>query len=72
MGYGDDGYFFKTKIHILHSKNPYEQRLIIADADPAVKTWSGIVNELTYDGGILYGKIIVCDAPSIEIEFKKQ
>ena len=58
----------KHKVHILRSKS--DGSLFVADVDPAVEEWRGI-SRFEYTGDRLVGRMMVCDAPSIILEYTK-
>ena len=60
----------KTKIHILRSNSGYPPDLRIVDENPACY---GILDftSLDYDGETITGRIMVCDAPSVRLVYKK-
>ena len=60
----------KRRIHILKSRSSYGSPYIIADHDPSVDEWHGM-SRFEYVNGVLTTRIRVCDAPTIELYFKK-
>ncbi len=63
----------KTKICVLRSKDPHEPkgRYVIADRDPSVTDWQGF-SRFIYENGVLRANLLVCDAPSKTVVFKKE
>lgn len=69
---GDAAVFGNTaaKIHVIKAGwlKPSDNEFWIADADPSVEGWEGFTR-FRYENGRMFGKMIIYDAPSYDIEF---
>lgn len=69
----DDNALFgntSAKIHVIKAGwlKPSDNEFWIADADPSVEGWEGFTR-FRYENGRMFGKMIIYDAPSYDIEF---
>ena len=69
MSLGD----FRTRVCVLRSRDPYAPpgRYLIADRDPSVFGWQGF-DRFVYEGGVIRGQMMICDARPAVVEFTKQ